>query len=113
MAALALHIGGGHEGSSDEQEHGGLVLPVIGTVEQGAAEHAVAQDDARRDQRDGREDDDDVVAEGQGMTECRHERAARGGGVGTVILIRKRTMHHAETSLASFSKLAAVGVLAL
>ena len=31
---------------------------------------------------------------------------------GAVILIRKRTMHHAETSVASFSRLAAVAVLA-
>ena len=39
------------------------------------------------------------------------ERIAR-GGVGTVVLIRKRTMHHAETSEASFSRLAAVAVFA-
>jgi hypothetical protein len=30
-----------------------------------------------------------------------------------VLLIRKRTMHHAATSLASFSRLADVAVLAL
>ena len=44
--------------------------------------------------------------------ERRHERIAR-GGARTVILIRERTMHHAETSVASFSRLAAVAVLAL
>ena len=33
--------------------------------------------------------------------------------LGAVRLIRKRTMHHAETSLASFSRLADVAVLAL
>ena len=111
MAALALHIGRGHEGGADQQEHRRLVLPVIRAVEQGAAEHAVAQDGAGRDQRDAGEDDDDVVAKRQRTLERRHERIARGDRSGFV-LIRKRTMHHAETSVASFSRLAEVAVLA-
>ncbi len=43
--------------------------------------------------------------------ERRDERIAR-RGARTVGLIRKRTMHHAETSDASFSRLAAVAVFA-
>ena len=58
------------------------------------------------------EHDDDVVAEVKRALERRHERIAR-GGVGAFDLIRDRTMHHAETSVASFSRLAAVAVLAL
>ena len=65
-----------------------------------------------RDQCDGGEDHDDVVAQRQRLAERRHERIAR-GGLGMVLLIRKRTMHHAETSLASLSRLADVAVLAL
>src|SRR4051794_41549019 len=95
MPALALHIGCGHEGGADQEKYRRLVLPVIGAVEQGAAEHAVAQDYARRDQRDGGEEYDNVVAEGQSTTERRHEWIARGDGFGMVSLIRKRTMHHA------------------
>ena len=45
-------------------------------------------------------------------SERRHERIAR-DSLGSVWLIRKRTMHHAETSLASFRRLADVAVLAL
>src|SRR4051794_22806313 len=112
MAALSLNIGRRHEGGANQQKHRRLVLPVIGAVEQGTAEYAVAQDDAGRDQRDRGKDDDDVVAEAKRAPEYRHGRIAL-GDVGTVILIRKRTMHHAETSLASFSNLAAVAVLAL
>ena len=52
MAALSLHIGRRHEGRADQQKHRRLVLPVIGAVEQRAAEHAVAEDGAGRDQRD-------------------------------------------------------------
>ena len=79
MAALSLHIGRGHEGRADQQKHRRLVLPVIGAVKQRAAEHAVAQDGAGRDQRERREDDDDVVAKGKRAFERRHERIARGG----------------------------------
>jgi hypothetical protein len=112
MAALALHIGRGHEGGADKQKYRRFVLPVIGAVEQGAAEHAVTEDHTCRDQRERGEDHDDVVAQRQHLAERRHERIAR-GGLGAVLLIRKRTMHHAATSVASFSRLAEVAVLAL
>ena len=111
MAALSLHIGRGHEGGADQQKYRGFVLPVIRAVKQGAAEHAVAEDGAGRDQRDRREHHDDVVAKGERTFQRRHERIAR-SGVGMVVLIRKRTMHHAETSVASFNRLAAVAVFA-
>ena len=66
MAALALHIGRGHEGGADQQKHRRLVLPVIGAVEQGAAEHAVAEDARRpRSARRAANDHDDVVAQRQ------------------------------------------------
>src|SRR5437660_1782672 len=112
MAALALHIGRRHEGGADEEKHRRLVLPVVGAVEKRTTEYAVAEDGARRDQRDCCEHHDDGVAEVERVAECRHERIAR-NGVGAVILIRKRTMHHAATSLASFSREAEVAVLAL
>ena len=76
-------------------------------MEQGAAQHAVAEDGAGGDQRDRRQHDDDAVAERERTFQRRHERMAR-GGVGMVILIRKRTMHHAVTSDASFSSLAGI-----
>src|SRR5258708_13636890 len=110
MAALPLHIGRGHEGGAAQKKTGRLVLPIIGAVEQRAAEHAVAQDGAGRDQRDGGKDDDDVIAESEHAFECRHQRVAR-SGVRTAGLIRKRTMHHAATSDASFRRLAAVAAL--
>src|SRR6185369_12241277 len=112
MTALALHIGRRHEGRADEQKHRGLVLPVIGTVKQGAAEDAVTEDHTGRDQRECGKDHDDAVAQRQPLAERRHERIAR-DDLGMVWLIRKRTMHHAETSLASLSRLADVAVLAL
>ena len=71
----------------------------------------MAEDDAGRDQCDGREDDDDVIAKTETTFERRHERIAR-GGVRTVILIPDWAMHHADTSDASFNRLAAVAVFA-
>src|SRR5262249_60294476 len=97
---------------ADQKKHRRLVLPVIGAVEQGAAEYAIAEDHTCRDQRKRGEDHDDAVAQRQRPAERRHERIAR-GGVGMVFLIRNGTMHHAETSLASLSRLAEVAVLAL
>ena len=110
VSALPLHIGRGHEGGADQQKHRGFVLPVVRAVKQGAAEDAVAQDGAGRDQSDSRQNDNDPVAKGERAIERRHEHIVRGGGR-SVSLIRKRTMHHAETSVASFSRLAAAALL--
>src|SRR5882757_281602 len=110
MTAILLYIGRGHEGGADQQEHGGLVLPVIGGVEQRAAEHAVAQDGAGRDQRDRCKHDDDAVEDGEAAIERRREACAC-GSVRLAVTIRKRTVDHAETSEASLSKFAAVAVL--
>jgi len=60
---------------------------------------------------EGRDEDNDVVAEGEAAFDRGHERIAR-GRIRKVALILKRTMHHAETSDASFSRVAAVAVLA-
>ena len=97
--------------SPAQQEHRRLILPIIGAVKQRAAEHAIAEDAAGRDQRDGGEDDDDGVAQRQRALQRRHGPMCR-SGVGAVIPIRKRTVHQAETSEASFSRLAAVAVFA-
>src|SRR5579863_3043332 len=111
MAALLLHIGRRHERRADQKKHRRLVLPVIRAVEQGAPEHAIAEDGAGRDQRNGCQDDDDVVAPYEHALERRDEPIAR-RGVRATFLIRERTMHHAETSDPSLSNLAAVAVLA-
>ena len=81
-------------------------------MKQRAAEHAVAEDGAGRDQRDRGEDDDDAVEKGQRMFERRDERVACDAASVRLFTIRKRTVHHAETSDASFNSLAAVAVLA-
>src|SRR5258705_3710016 len=99
------------EVGSDKQNRRRLVLPIVRVVEEGAGKDGVAEDEAARDQRDRREDDDDVVAKTESPFERRHERIAR-GGVRTVILILDWTMHHADTSDASFNRLAAVAVFA-
>src|ERR1700738_5095096 len=111
MAALSLHIGCGPEGRTDQKKHRRLVLPIVGTVKQRAAQHAVAEDGAGRDQRNGRDDDDDVVTKGETTFERGRERIAR-CSIRTVMLISELTMHHAETSDASFNRLAAVAVFA-
>ncbi len=112
MAALTLHVGRRHEGGADQQKYRRLVLPVIGAVEHRAAEHAVAQDRAGGDQGNGSQEDNGIVAKRERLTDSRHEPIAR-GDAGQVFLIRKRTMHHAATSVASFSNVAEVAVLAL
>ena len=52
------------------------------------------------------------LQQGERTFERRDERSCPWRRSDMVVLIRKRTMHHAETSDASFSKLAAVAVLA-
>jgi hypothetical protein len=111
MAAAGLHIGRGHEGRADQQKHRSLVLPVIGGVEQRTAEDAVAQDRAGGDQRERRQHDDDAVA-GAKRAFANPDQRVAGRGVRSVVALRKWTMHHAAMSDASFSRLAAVAVLA-
>ena len=61
MPALALHVGRCHEGHADQQEHGRFVLPVVRAMKQGATKNAIAKDNAGGDQRDRREDDDELL----------------------------------------------------
>src|SRR3984885_10310732 len=111
MAALLLDVGGGHEGGPDQQKHSGFILPIIRTLKQRARKHAEAEHAARTDQRQRGENQNDSVAQSKRIFQCRDKpRAGRGNRRGGSI--RKRTMHHAEMSDASFSNLAAVAVLA-
>lgn len=80
MTALALNKRGRHEGRTDEEEHGRLILPIGWCVEQTPRRHAVAENRASEDQRHRRQDDDDTVQNRKHTICPRHERVARGGG---------------------------------
>src|SRR5579871_4693814 len=111
MAALLLYPGGSHEGGADQKEDGSLVLPIVWRLKQRSSQDAIAEDRARRDQRKGGESENDAVAQSERIFERRNQRGAGRGG-GRIGSIRKRTVHHAETSEASLSNLPAVAVLA-
>src|SRR5580704_4790235 len=110
MAALALYIAGGHEGGADQEKHRRFILPVIGGMKQRTPEHAIAQDSACRDQSERGEEDEDLVDQRKRTFEGGNDRIIR-GRLREVFTIPQRTVHHAETSDASFKRVAAVAVL--
>src|SRR3954453_1784034 len=113
MAALPLHVGGGNEGRADQQKHRRLVLPIVGAVKQGSAEHAVAEDDAGGDQRQRSKNNDDAVANVKPPFARRQNHVAAGGGLRREVLILERKVDHAATSEATFNRLAAIAVFPL
>jgi len=79
-------------------------------VKQGAGQYTVAENNAGRDQGEGRDEKTmRLFAERRGRVRPR-PRAHCPRRIRKVALILKRTMHHAETSDASFSRVAAVAV---
>ena len=79
-------------------------------MEQRAGQHAVAQDEAREDERHRCKNDDDAIAEGERTRKPGQERIVR-GRADQLALIFKRAVHHA-TSDASFIRLAQLALFA-
>ena len=95
-----------HERDADQQEDSSLVLPIGCAMKEAACDDAVAQDRASGDQSDGCEHNDEVVANDETTINRRDKRIVCRGGW-EVVLVQKRAVHQAGTSLASFNRLAA------